>query len=72
MRSRAAPTFSRAPSTGSTPIMTSAPGEVLRPITLNGEGLQWGTEYVDKIERVLYEAFFLNVLNLPEFDGWSS
>jgi hypothetical protein len=52
--------------------MTSAPGEVLRPITLNGEGLQWGTEYVDKIERVLYEAFFLNVLNLPEFDGWSS
>jgi hypothetical protein len=49
--------------------MTSAPGEVLRPITLNGEGLQWGTEYVDKIERVLNEAFFLNVLNLPEFDG---
>jgi hypothetical protein len=44
-------------------------GEVLRPITLNGEGLQWGTEYVDKIERVLNEAFFLNVLNLPEFDG---
>jgi hypothetical protein len=44
-------------------------GEVLRPITLNGEGLQWGTEYVDKIEKVLNEAFFLNVLNLPEFDG---
>ena len=44
-------------------------GEVLRPITLNGEGLQWGTEYVDKIERVINEAFFLNVLNLPEFDG---
>jgi hypothetical protein len=44
-------------------------GEVLRPITLNGEGLQWGTEYEDKIERVLNEAFFLNVLNLPEFDG---
>jgi hypothetical protein len=43
--------------------------EVLRPITLNGEGLQWRTEYVDKIERVLNEAFFLNVLNLPEFDG---
>lgn len=44
-------------------------GEVLRPITLNGEGLQWGTEYEDKIERVVNEAFFLNVLNLPEFDG---
>ena len=27
-------------------------GEVLRPITLNGEGLQWGTEYEEKIERV--------------------
>jgi len=44
-------------------------GEVLRPITLNGEGLQWGTEYEDRIERVINEAFFLNVLNLPEFDG---
>jgi hypothetical protein len=44
-------------------------GEVLRPIPLNGEGLQWGTEYEDRIERVINEAFFLNVLNLPEFDG---
>jgi hypothetical protein len=44
-------------------------GEVLRPITLNGEGLQWGTEYEERIERVINEAFFLNVLNLPEFDG---
>jgi head-to-tail connecting protein len=44
-------------------------GEVLRPIPLNGAGLQWGTEYEDKIERVINEAFFLNVLNLPEFDG---
>ncbi len=44
-------------------------GEVLRPITLNGEGLQWGTEYEQRIEEVLNEAFFLNVLNLPAFDG---
>jgi hypothetical protein len=44
-------------------------GEVLRPITLDHSGLQWGTEYVDKIERMLNESFFLNVLNLPEFDG---
>jgi hypothetical protein len=44
-------------------------GEVLRPITLNGEGLQWGTEYEERVERVINEAFFLNVLNLPEFDG---
>ena len=42
---------------------------MLRPITVNGEGLQWGTEYEDKVERVINEAFFLNVLNLPEFDG---
>jgi hypothetical protein len=30
--------------------------EVLRPITLNGEGLQWRTEYVDEIERVLNDS----------------
>lgn len=44
-------------------------GEVLRPIALNAAGLQWGTEYEDKIEKVLNEAFFLNVLNLPDFAG---
>jgi Bacteriophage head to tail connecting protein len=44
-------------------------GEVLRPITVNGEGLQWGTEYEQRIEQVINEAFFLNVLNLPEFDS---
>lgn len=44
-------------------------GEVLRPISLDHSGLQWGTEYEEKIEKVLNEAFFLNVLNLPEFEG---
>ncbi len=44
-------------------------GEVLRPITLNGSGLQWGSEYEDKIEKVLQEAFFLNVLNLPPIES---
>jgi hypothetical protein len=44
-------------------------GEALRPITINGNGLQWGTEYVEKIEKVIDEAFFLNALNLPEYDS---
>lgn len=44
-------------------------GEVLRPITIDGKGLQWGTEYEEKIEQVINEAFFLNVLNLPQFDA---
>lgn len=44
-------------------------GEVLRPITLNGNGLQWGTEYIDKIEKVLSEAFYLDALNLPPAAG---
>jgi hypothetical protein len=44
-------------------------GEVLRPITVNGDGLQWGTDYEQRIEQVINEAFFLNVLNLPEFDN---
>jgi len=43
-------------------------GEVLRPIAINGSGLQWGTEYEERIEQVVNEAFFLNVLNLPEYD----
>jgi hypothetical protein len=44
-------------------------GEVLRPITLDHSGLQWGTDYEERIEKVLQEAFFLNVLNLPPADG---
>jgi hypothetical protein len=44
-------------------------GEVLRPIPVSGEGLQWGTEYEQRVEQVINEAFFLNVLNLPEFDS---
>jgi hypothetical protein len=40
-------------------------GEVLRPITLDHSGLQWGTEYEERVEKILQEAFYLNVLNLP-------
>jgi hypothetical protein len=44
-------------------------GEVLRPIALNASGLQWGTEYEEKIEKVINEAFYLNVLNLPPYEA---
>src|SRR5579885_739298 len=40
-------------------------GEVLRPINIDHSGLQWGTAYEERIEKVLQEAFYLNVLNLP-------
>jgi hypothetical protein len=44
-------------------------GEVLRPIPIDHSGLQWGTEHWGRIEKVLQEAFFLNVLNLPPLEG---
>ncbi len=44
-------------------------GAVLEPMEFHPEGLNWGTEYEEKIERVINEAFFLNVLNLPQFEG---
>ncbi len=40
-------------------------GEVLRPIPIDRSGINWGTEYEERIEKVLQEAFYLNVLNLP-------
>jgi hypothetical protein len=43
-------------------------GEVLRPIPIDGSGLKWGTEYEERVEQVINEAFFLNVLNLPQYD----
>ncbi len=44
-------------------------GEVLRPIPIDHSGLQWGTEHWARIEKVLSEAFFLNVLNLPPMEA---
>lgn len=37
-------------------------------IDMHPEGLQWGEEREDRIERVINEAFYLNVLNLPQYD----
>lgn len=44
-------------------------GAAIEPMIIPATGLKWGTEYVDKIEGVLSEAFYLNVLNMPQFDG---
>lgn len=44
-------------------------GEALRPMTIDRSGINWGTEYEDKIEKVLQEAFYLNVLNLPPLEA---
>lgn len=43
-------------------------GEALRPMTIDRSGIQWGTEFLDRIETVLKEAFYLNVLNLPPLE----
>jgi hypothetical protein len=40
-------------------------GEALRALEFHPEGLQWGTDWHAKVESVVQEAFFLNVLNLP-------
>ena len=44
-------------------------GTAMEPFIIPANGLQWGTEYIDKIEAVINEAFYLNVLNLPSYDG---
>jgi head-to-tail connecting protein len=44
-------------------------GAALRQaVELHPEGLNWGDEREDRIERVINEAFYLNVLNLPQYD----
>jgi hypothetical protein len=40
-------------------------GEVLRPITLNPEGLKFGAEREDRIEKMIDSAFFLNQIRMP-------
>lgn len=43
-------------------------GEALTPIQIHPEGMQWGLDRESKIEQVINEAFYLNVLNLPAYD----
>lgn len=43
-------------------------GEALTPIEFHPEGLQWGLDREARLEAVINEAFYLNVLNLPAYD----
>jgi len=40
-------------------------GEVLRPITLNPEGLKFGAEREELISQLIDQAFFLNQIRMP-------
>jgi hypothetical protein len=40
-------------------------GEVLRPITLNPEGLKFGAEREERVEALIDSAFFLNQIRMP-------
>lgn len=44
-------------------------GKALEPLMDVSPGLSWGDGREDKIERLIAEAFFLNVINLPEVTG---
>ncbi len=44
-------------------------GEVLRPIPFDHSGVPFGENFEERIEKILQEAFFLNVLNLPPIEG---
>jgi hypothetical protein len=41
-------------------------GEVLRPITMQLEGIRYGAEQLDRLEAGLDDAFFLNKIRFPE------
>lgn len=40
-------------------------GEVLRPITLNPEGLKFGAEREERISNLIDQSFFLNQIRMP-------
>ena len=44
-------------------------GEVLRPMTIDKTGLNWGTEQAMRIEQILSRAFYLDQVRMPQFDG---
>ncbi len=44
-------------------------GAVLEPMQFKPEGLQWGLDREEKIHQLINEAFYLNVLNLPQYEG---
>lgn len=44
-------------------------GEVLRPLTQDKSGIPYGIEMRNDTREMIKEAFFINKLNLPSYDG---
>ena len=42
-------------------------GEVLRPMTIDKSGLNWGTEEALRIEQIISRAFYLDQIRMPQF-----
>jgi hypothetical protein len=42
-------------------------GEVLRPMTVDKTGLNWGTEQAMRVEQILSRAFYLDQIRMPQF-----
>lgn len=42
-------------------------GDVMRPITIDKTGLNWGTEQTMRIEQILHRAFYLDQVKVPQF-----
>lgn len=42
-------------------------GEVLRPMTIDKTGLNWGTDQAMRIEQILSRAFYLDQVRMPQF-----
>jgi hypothetical protein len=44
-------------------------GEALRPLNMDWSGLKYGYEMADKHEEMIRQAFYLNKILLPPYDG---
>lgn len=44
-------------------------GEVLRPMTTDAKGLNWGVDREERIQQMIHKAFFLDQLGLPDLSG---
>ncbi len=44
-------------------------GEVLRPMSTDAKGLQWGTDREMRIQEMITRAFYLNQIHLPDVSG---
>lgn len=44
-------------------------GEVLRPMSTDAKGLQWGTDREMRVQEMITRAFYLNQIHLPDVSG---